>query len=353
MDDALSFVGGQLNAYDLSGLNAVIRGASSDYNVFSFKELVMKTIRGELDLSAGSIVDSVSQMFFNEIAYNSKLIINLFVVVLMSAVLANLTESFKTKSGGEIGFYVSYIAVVSILFSSFNLAVGITVSLITDLSSAMQSVLPLMMGLIAVSGNFTGAYIINSFMLLMINWVTVIIKTVVVPAVVMGASLQIVNFIMRKDMLLHLSNVIKSGCNYALKGLAFLFLSILSLQRISTPILNNIVAKTAKATVMAVPVVGGIMNGALDTVIVWSQAARSGVLVALLIAIVIICALPLIKVFAILVIFKLTSALVQPICDDRIIKCIDSAGTFLALVLNCGITVAVMFVISVMIILSF
>ena len=49
--------------------------------------------------------------------------------------------------------------------------------------------------------------------------------------------------------------------------------------------MDNVAARTAKSAVNAVPVVGDILTGAVDIVTYWTSAVRSGVAVALIIAV--------------------------------------------------------------------
>lgn len=134
---------------------------------------------------------------------------------------------------------------------------------------------------------------------------------------------------------------------------AIIFISILSLQRITTPILNNAITKSAKVAVNFVPVVGQALTGAVDAVLYWSGAVRGGVMAAVIILIIIMCGAPILKIIAFIFVYKMTAGIVQPICDERIVKAIDSAGTFAALILGVCVVISVMFIFMIMIVLSF
>ena len=102
----------------------------------------------------------------------------------------------------------------------------------------------------------------------------------------------------------------------------------------------------------AIPVVGGVLNGAIDSVMYFSDAVKSGALVTIILIIISICVVPTIKILAIVITYKLMAAVIQPISDPRIVKCIDSIGSYTAMLLGCVVLVMVMFIFSVMIILS-
>jgi stage III sporulation protein AE len=51
-------------------------------------------------------------------------------------------------------------------------------------------------------------------------------------------------------------------------------------------------------------------------------------------------------------IYKITAALIEPVSDKRLVKCIGSAGDSLILITSCLISVSVMFFIMISIIAS-
>jgi stage III sporulation protein AE len=91
-------------------------------------------------------------------------------------------------------------------------------------------------------------------------------------------------------------------------------------------------------------VVGGALSGAIETAIYYSSAARGAVLAGLLVVIAIMAIGPIVQVLAFVIVYKLTAALVQPICDERITDAIDVTGDYAGLVLGACFMAAALFV---------
>jgi len=343
--DVGAYVDKQMEMFDFSDINKA-SGAS-------FGALVSKAIKGQLDLSPKSLAEQFLNMLFGELKDNWALLRNLILIAILSAVLKTLTDSFKNKSVGELGFFVCYMALVMVLFSSFRITMSILTNLVSLLSNIMTAAFPIMLGLLIISGNPAGAAAFPPIFAFSIEALTLFIRYVLVPFLTVGAVLEIVNFLVEKAMFTSLADLARDFTKWALKLVVVLFLGILSLQKISAPILNNLAVRAAKAAANAVPMVGGMLSGAMDTVILWGSAAKSGVLVALIITITVACALPVIKIMAMYFIYRLTQAVVQPICDKRISDCIESIGDFCGMLLFAGVIVAVMFIVSAVIMLSF
>jgi stage III sporulation protein AE len=128
---------------------------------------------------------------------------------------------------------------------------------------------------------------------------------------------------------------------------------VLTLQRISAPIISNAAIRTSRSVAGAVPVVGNAFTAAVDTVVNFSQAARSGVLVALVIVLCIVLTAPLMKMLVMSLIYRVTAAFLQPIADKRLVTLMDGVGKHMAMLFNAAALIGVMCIYTVVILLSF
>lgn len=341
----------QLDMLDLEEISSVIDKTYLSGQI-GFKDLVTQAVMGELDLSPQSAVNYIIKIFFSEITDNLAIIRNLLIVAVLTALLKNLSDSFKNKSVGELGFYAGYIMIITILFSSFRIACGIATDMVQELASLIGASVPLVTTLAVMSGNVSAAYVLNPSLLFLANIVTNAIRDFILPGIIMAASVQIVNFLSGKEILTKLSELFKNSLSFALKTMAVLFMGIISLQRISAPIFDSVMGKTAKSAISMVPVVGDALSASVDTYFYWSQAAKSGVVVAVFVVTAAMFALPILKIASLIFIYKLTAGIVQPVCDERIVKCIDAVGGYTVLILGAVTTVAVMFLFALIVVLS-
>ena len=350
--DTAGFFESKLSDVDFTAMDTVIKGYGTGYGV-DIKAVFLKAVSGELDLSPWALIDGFLRLIFSEIYENAGLLRTLLVLGVISAVLKNLTDSFGNKAAGEAGFYICYISMFTIVFSSFRIAAGVLTGLASALTMFIEAGIPLFISLVTMSGNFTGGYVFSTIMFFSTGFVNRFVSLVIAPAIISASTIHMANYLMEADILTNLADLLKGIISWGIKILAIGLVSIISLQKISTPLLNNIVMKTAKSTVNAVPVVGDILAGAVESVVYWAKAVRGGVLVAVIIAIAALCLIPLIKIAALGAIFKISAALIQPVCDKRIVECINAAGAYTGLLLSAGAIIALMFTACVVIMLSF
>ena len=342
----------RLSDVDFTAMDTVIRNSGTDVNI-NMKDVFLKAVAGELDLSPQSLIGNFLRLFFAEVYENAGLLRNLLVLGVISAVLKNLTDSFGNKATGEVGFYICYISMVFMVFSSFRIAAGVLADFANTITKLIEAGVPLFVSLSTMSGNFAGGYVFATLMFFSTGIANRLMGAVVAPGIISIAAIHMVNYLMEADILTYLADLLRSIISWGLKALALGIVSIISLQKISVPLINNIIMKTAKSTVNAVPIVGDILAGAVESVVYWTKAMRGGVLVAVIIAVAALCVMPLIKLAALAATFKISAALIQPVCDKRIVECINAAGVYTGLFLSAGAIMVFMFMACIIIMLSF
>lgn len=298
-------------------------------------------------------MNAFASLFFNELTHNTPLIRQLLMVAVAGALLKCLNDAFKYKSAGELGFYVTYIVTVLLAFSSFSMTAGILTELVASITDMMQASVPLIVSLMAMSGNVGAAAAFHPVLIFAAQLVARYIAEIFIPLLMACAALQVINHLSEGAPLSRLTLLIKKGVDLTFKGIVFLFAVLLTLQKITVPVIDNLAFKTAKAAAGAVPVVGGTINSAMDAVLYAGTAAKSGVLAALVIVVVAAAAAPLIKMLALMFAYKLTAAVVQPLCDERVAACLDGIGSFTGMLTTAGALTCVMFIYAVVILLSF
>jgi stage III sporulation protein AE len=338
-------LGSQLSNYDLTGL--------SQPGLPSFGELSRQIITGEFDFSLSGILHLFSRLIFNELFANTRLIKQLLIIAVLSALLKCLTDAFKHKSAGELGFYVTYCIMVILVITSFQVSVEILSGLVAAVSGMMDAAIPLIIGLLAVSVNVAGAAVFHPALFLAMGLITRFIGQILIPLMLAAVAMQAVSCLIEGNPLHNLSLFFKKCADWTLKGIIGLFAMLLALQKLSAPIINNIALQTTKSAVKSIPLVGNALNAAMDTVLVWGQATRSTVLVALVIVFCVALAAPLVKMLVLMLVYRLMAAVIQPFSDDRFVKLLDMVGAYLGTIMSAGVMVGIMCVYAVIMLLTF
>lgn len=325
----------------------------SEQNVgMSIEELMQYIVLDSGDISVTKIFEGLTRVIFSEIYSNSDMMKSLIIICILSGIILTISNSLKDSSIAQMGFYINYIMVANILFTSYYISLGILKDVIHNILNIIRSALPLTMGMMIAGGNSASAYAFNPVMLIVVDILGGLIDNVVTPFITFSVIVHILNNISEKEMLSKMAELFKQFSVWSLRGVSIIFMGVISFYKISTPILNSAVNKTAKSAIGMLPVVGDVFTGSVDMALYWINAIKSGFGLGLVVIIVGMSILPIIKILASILIYKFTAAIIQPIADSRITDVIDCMGGYTAIILSSLITVIIMFVFSILMMLS-
>jgi len=78
----------------------------------SFKDLLIKLARGDVQWKPADIFHSLLTYFFKEVVANSALLGKLIILAIICAVLQNLTNAFERGTTGQLSYMVVYLVLV-------------------------------------------------------------------------------------------------------------------------------------------------------------------------------------------------------------------------------------------------
>ncbi|MEG6585629.1 stage III sporulation protein AE [Dendrosporobacter sp. 1207_IL3150] len=285
---------------------------------------------------------------FKELAANAHLMGKLLFLAVLCILLQNLQNSFEQSGISVLAYSVCFIFLSVIALTAFYNAVLLARETVGNMVGFLEALLPLLISLLAGVGALTSAALFTPLMLFVVSAVSEIVKNVVLPLLLLTSVLDCVNYLSEKYRLSNLTNLFKQTGMIILGFTMVVFIGIITIQGVAGGVADGITLRTAKfATSTFVPVVGKMFADTVELVMGASLLLKNAVGIFGVIAILTICAFPLIKLLSLVAIVKITGALVQPMGDDRMGKCLDAMGNNLLLVFGAVLTVVLMFFLAI------
>jgi len=129
-----------------------------------------------------------------------------------------------------------------------------------------------------------------------------------------------------------------------LGAMSTIFLGILSIQGVAGAVGDSVVLRTAKfATDAFVPVVGGMFSDALEAIVSSSLLIKNAVGIAGVAVVLAIMLTPLLKILCLALIYKLASAIIQPVENGQMVDCLNDLGNSLLAVFAVVATAGLLF----------
>lgn len=322
-----------------------------DVDIGTYVKSYMKN--GSGDISFSKLIKAVLAYSVRDIISSIKLISMLIIICIVCALLTNFQKAFSSEGVTNIAYFACYSVIIMIISKSFYTGVTLARGSIEDISNMMNVLIPSLLALLAGTGSVIQSAALDPVILLAISISTTIFKDVLIPIIIMSFVLQFVNNLSKDYKIDQLAKLLNQIVMWIQGIVMTIFIGIITIRGINSKSIDEVTAKTAKFAVdNFVPIVGKALSDAVSTVAGYSILLKNAVGTIGLIILVVMMLFPVIKILVLAFMHKLTAALVQPISDDRIVKCISSAGDTLILIASCLIGVSVMFFIMVSIIIA-
>lgn len=318
-----------------------------------YNEKTQEILTGRLDLNPINIVNSLISSLFSEISEIKPLLKSILLIAVASGILRILPDSFGSSDASKAAFFGCFLLITMSAIKIFSEAVGYGVDIIHALCGFITKFEPIFIGLLASGGAITQAAAFQPVLTASIYLLSLIVDKCILPLTYFSAVLGIVNNLGNRIEIGTLNNLIKSVSKWILTGVLTLFSAVLTLYGISTSSINNLTAKGIKFAVGSfVPVVGGLLSDSIDTVLSGARLMKNAVGTAGMITVISMTALPIIKIWIMLMLLRLTAAFTEPFSDKHITGVLLSIADSVQTVFSMVLTAAMLFIISIGIILT-
>jgi len=296
------------------------------------------------------ILQGMINYLFDEIVANGRLLGQFVALAMIVAILKTFQSNFTNDEVSILANSIIYLVLAIIALNSFKVAVSVGRDAINDMVDIMQAILPLLLTLLVSMGNFTSAALFHPISFLTVNTLSTLIKNLVFPLIFLATVLDVVNNLSDEFKVTGLASLFRQMIVAILGVVMTLFIGIIVAQGTVATVSDGVTIRTAKyLTGSFVPVIGGFMANALDMVIGGSLLIKNALGLFAVLIILLYCTFSVIKIIALVFIYRLSSAIIQPISDSKIVSCLDKLANNLLLVFAAVASVGVMFFVVIII----
>ncbi|NBI27563.1 stage III sporulation protein AE [Chengkuizengella marina] len=315
--------------------------------------LMEMILPGGEGFSLSQVFTGFFKYFLHEILYNGKLLVTIVILAVFSMILETLQSAFERNSVSKVAYAISYIVLIIIVINSFSVAISYAKTAIENMIHFMIAMIPLLLTLLVSMGSFATASIMHPLIIFMIHTTGTLIYTVVFPLLFFSAVLHIVSSISDKYNVSQLAELLRNISIGIFGALVTVFLGVISVQGASSAVSDGVTIRTAKyVTSNFVPVIGRMFSDASDTVIGASLLVKNAIGLVGVVILIFLCVFPAIKILTLALIYNLSAAIMQPLGDSPIVKCLFTIGKSMIYVFAALAAVGLMFFLAITIIIT-
>ncbi len=333
------------------GINSFLNKAEEYTDDIDISEIYKSSISGNLDNN--KILKYILKILGSDVKDAISMISGIIIVIIVHSILKSISENLGNESVAKIAYYIQYILIVTLVMSNFSNIISSIRTSISDLTAFSNVLIPLLTTLMIATGNAVTSHMTEPILLLVITFISNFITNVLIPIVLVSTALGIVSKISDQAQVEKLSKFLRKGSVWVLTTILTLFFSLATLEGGITSGLDGMTLKAGKSIVSnAIPVVGGILGDAIDTVLGYSNIIKNAVGVVGIFVIVCICLKPILKLTALTVVYYLGAALCEPIADKKIVQLIEQMGGTFKVFLAIMFTITAMLIVGIAIVMK-
>lgn len=292
----------------------------------SFSDLMKELVRGNLMEVLETCTGVIRQVLFSELSSNSGLIGQIVILALIGAVFSGFSGIFGSGHVSETGFYVVYLLTMTFLAASFFASVQIAADVTGKLLEFMQALLPAyFMAVAAAGGAFTSASICG-FTIGAIGLMQSVLVELLIPLTRIYMLLVLAGNLYKEDMISKMTELLGQVILWGMKTMFGVIIGFHVIQGMILPQADALKNASAMRLAQVIPGLGGGI-GAVSQIVMGSgiliknTAGAAAVIVLLLLA-----AVPMVKLCILMVLYYMAAAVMQPVCDKRLVSCMTGAA---------------------------
>ena len=336
--------------FDYNEIQQVIDDVLSSDNNINFEDYVTSLVTGERKFSIKQIGQDIQDAIVKEIRSNTGILTSLISIAIIAAVFTNFSYAFQNTQVAETGFYVAYLLLFSVLTASFISAATLAANTISAVLNFMKALVPAYFLSVAFVSSAGTSMVYYQVTLFLITFVDVLLIKLIIPMINIYLIVSMANNLSKEDLLSKLADLLSIVIKWLLKTLLGLVVGFNTIQGLILPVSDSIKKSALLKLAGAIPGVGDVLGSVTEGVFGAGILLKNAIGVAGVIVILVICALPILKLAITTLIYRVSSAAVQPISDKRMLNCVTASADAAALLLQTVLVGAVLFLLTITII---
>lgn len=294
-----------------------------------------------------NLLERILGIFTSEIKIAISIALKIISVSLLCSLLKNI-QVHNESNVGEVAFYICYLFVVTLAISSYSDISKLCVEAMNKLTNFMNLITPLFLSLMVANGNIVSVKFIQPILVVIISLVNTIIVKIIIPIIFISMMINVIGNISNNIEVSKLPSILQKSSVWIVNFVLGILIGILSLEGTLAANVDGFAAKTTKTVVStAIPVVGKALSDATDSIIGAASITKNALGVVGVITIIGIVCIPIIKMLIMTLIFNVSAALIEPLADKRISKCVGETAESIKIIFGLSVTVSILFIIAI------
>lgn len=274
----------------------------------------------------------------------------ILIFLLIIALFQNIQSTFSTRYEKVTNTVLKLILIVQ-LFGLFIFYHDYTFDILTRYMNIVVSIFPILLSMITITGALWNHTLFQPTVVFLINVSYFFINVISLPLTVVGTIFGFINQISMEDLYSRLINFVNKIALWTLGGYFAFFLTLMSIQNVTLSFADGLFFRTTQSLMNHIPVIGTRFTDTVVSIVSTLSIMRNSVGLLSIITLVIFVVFPIVKLGVCMILFRLLTAVIQPLVSKDFINILDVFNTGLMNLLVILMIIGVMFIFTFFIIL--
>lgn len=313
----------------------------------SFQEVMKDLMAGNLVSVFEKFLDAIKNVLFAEIHNGGVLMGQIIILGVFGAVFTNFSSVFNGSQISETGFFVTYLLLFTFLTTSFFQSIIIASDVVSRVLEFMKVLMPTYFLAVAFAGGSVSSIAMHEFTLWMITAAQWVIGGCLLPMVRVYILLVLSGHISKEEILSNLTELLEQIIKWSLNTLIGVVLGFHMIQGLVLPYVDSLKNSAVHKIIGIIPGIGQGISAAAQMIMGSGVLIKNTMGMAAFIIILVIVAIPVMKLIVLMFFYRLVAAVLEPVCDKRLVSCVSAVARGHKLLLSMVTAASLLFIITI------
>lgn len=333
-------------------LDGVTRDFESLFPSFSFdgKAVLADILEGQILEACKKLGNGITDAILFQRGEYRTLFFTILILGVTAALFAGFADLFQDHQVSDLAFYFVYLLLIAVLLKFFAGTVGTVREVLGSMTTFIKLYIPTYILAVGSASGAASAAAYYHLLLVVVYLIEWGFLTFLLPIVQGYVLLTVINGVWTGEKLALILELLEKGISGSIKASLWLVTGFSLLQSMISPVIDSLQSGTLKKALSALPGVGGLTEGMFEMVLGSAVLVRNSLGLYLTLILIVLCAVPVLKIALTACVIKLSAALIGIISDKRLTNCVSRVGQGNLMLLKLTLTCVGMFLIQVAII---
>ena len=330
--------------YGLEDLQAGLDALLPQHSL-SLQGILEDVLSGNIIGMLGDIFLSLSGSIVQQLTGFKNIFVWLLLLGIAASVMTHFADVFNKSQIADLSYYFMFLLLAAVLLKCFMYVSEVGLKMIDNIVLFVTMSIPAFLLSVGVATGTTtvGAY---SFLFIWIIYgVQQLLGKVVYKMVSVYVVLTLLNGIWIEERLSLLAEFLKKAILFILKATMGIVTGISVFQTLITPVIDSAKSSIFQKALSSIPGIGDVSDSVAGMVLGSALIIKNTIGVVVLIALLVVCAIPMLQIFAMAWMLRIVAAVLGVISDKRLVECTNKVGEGCMLMLRTAATAVVLFLI--------